>query len=338
VLFFFHTLNDGGKYLPRQARLDAPGTLHHVIIRGIEKRHIVDDNKDQVNFISRMGEIAKDTGTTIYAWALVTNHAHILLRSSNCGLPRYMRRLLTGYAISYNKRHRRHGHLFQNRYKSIVCEEETYFLELVRYIHLNPLRAGLVATMTELDRYKWCGHGVLMKRYVNEWQDRDYVLARFGKTEKTARSGYRKYISEGVGHGRRPELVGGGLIRSLGGWFEVKALRRLGMRELADDRILGSGDFVERIIKESDGYVRRQFPGLEREKEIEEVISKFCDNRKINIKELRSGSRRHQITQARKRLMQILVEEEGVPISETARRLGVSTSAVSKSLMRETER
>ncbi len=128
--------------MPRQARLDAPGTLHHVIVRGIGKRGIVDDRKDRGNFVSRMGEIASDTGTEIYAWALMTNHAHILLRSGTFGLSRYMRRLLTGYAISYNLRHHRHGHLFQNRYKSIVCEEETYFLELVRYIHLNPLRAG----------------------------------------------------------------------------------------------------------------------------------------------------------------------------------------------------
>ncbi len=93
--------------MPRQARLDAPGTLHHVIIRGIEKRIIVDDKKDRENFVSRMGGIAKDTGTSIYAWALMTNYAHILLRSSEFGLSRYMRRLLTGYAISCNKRHRR---------------------------------------------------------------------------------------------------------------------------------------------------------------------------------------------------------------------------------------
>jgi REP element-mobilizing transposase RayT len=118
--------------MPRQARLDAPGTLHHVIVRGIEKRKIVSDNRDRENFVSRMGTIASETGTTIYAWALMINHAHIFLRSSPSGLPQYMRRLLTGYAVSYNRRHRRHGHLFQNRYKSIVCEEEPYFKQLVR--------------------------------------------------------------------------------------------------------------------------------------------------------------------------------------------------------------
>ena len=103
--------------MPRQARLDAPGTLHHVIVRGIEKRRIVDDKVDRDNF-SRMGQIAHETETVIYAWALMTNHAHILLRSGSYGLSKYMRRLLTGYAITYNRRHNRHGHLFQNRYPS----------------------------------------------------------------------------------------------------------------------------------------------------------------------------------------------------------------------------
>ncbi len=111
--------------MPRQARLDAPGTLHHVIILGIERKEIVKDDHDRQNFVYRMVTIALKTGTLIYAWALMTNHAHLFLRSSSSGISRYMRRLLSGYAISYNRRHRRHGHLFQNRYKSIICSVES---------------------------------------------------------------------------------------------------------------------------------------------------------------------------------------------------------------------
>ena len=122
--------------MPRGPRLDAPGTLHHVIVRGIERRKIVDNDTDREDFATRMGSIALGTGTYIYAWALMTNHAHILLRSSSAGLTTFMRRFLSGYAIMYNRRHRRYGRLFQNRYKSIVCEEDPYFKELVRYIHL----------------------------------------------------------------------------------------------------------------------------------------------------------------------------------------------------------
>nr|QNO51014.1 hypothetical protein EDLMLJLI_00007 [Methanosarcinales archaeon ANME-1 ERB6] len=111
--------------MPRQARLDAPGTLHHVIIRGIERKEIVKDDHDRQNFVYRMGTIALETGTLIYAWTLMTNQAHIFLRNSSSGISLYMRRLLSGYAISYNRRHRRHGHLFQNRYKYIICSVES---------------------------------------------------------------------------------------------------------------------------------------------------------------------------------------------------------------------
>jgi len=320
--------------LPRQARLDVPGSLHHIIVRGIERRRIVDDDKDRDDFVNRLGEIASDTDTIIYAWSLLTNHAHFLLRSSEIGISRYMRRVPTGYAIRYNKRHRRHG-LFQNRYKSIICDEETYFLELVRYIHLNPLRAGLVSDLVGLEHYRWCGHGVILNRSKQEWQDCDYVPALFGKMKKSARAAYREFVSEGVRQGRRPELVGGGLVRSVGGWFEVKALRKTGERELADERILGSGDFVERIIKESSGHVRRRFPDFERGEQIAQLVKEYCGEEKVNVKELQSGSRRQPVAQIRKRLIRLLVEEEGVTLAEAARQLGVSTSAVSKSLGRK---
>ncbi len=140
--------------MPRRARLDSPGTLHHVIIRGIEKGPIVDDDDDRQTFVDRMGELSQELQTPVYAWALMTNHAHILLRSGQAGLSSFMRKLLTFYAGFYNRRHRRHGHLFQNRYTSILVEEDAYFKALVRYIHLNPLRAGMVDALANLDRKK----------------------------------------------------------------------------------------------------------------------------------------------------------------------------------------
>jgi len=132
--------------------------LHHAIVRGTEQGRIVADRKDRENFVERLGEVARATGTTIYAWALLPNHAHLLVRSGAQGLPPFMRRLLTDYAMSDNRPHCPYGHVFQNRYKSIVCDEDAYFRELVRYIHLNPLRAKLVLDLAQLDRYPWCGH------------------------------------------------------------------------------------------------------------------------------------------------------------------------------------
>jgi REP element-mobilizing transposase RayT len=187
--------------MPRQARLDAAGTLHHVIIRGIERRHIVKDDEDRRAFVSRLGRLASETGTAIYAWALMTNHAHILLSSGPAGLAKFMRRFLTGYAVNYNLRHHRHGHLFQNRYKSIVCDGERYFTELVRYIHLNPLRVGLVVELKELECYPYCGHGVVLGIIRNQWQDRDTVLAQFGVREGEAKAAYCRFVAEGVALG-----------------------------------------------------------------------------------------------------------------------------------------
>ena len=161
--------------MPRQPRLDAPGTLHHVMLRGLDRRRIVVDDQDRAAFLARLGVVATATRTTVYAWALLPNHAHLLLRSGPFGLPQFMRRLLTGYAISFNRRHQRLGHLFQNRYKSIVVEEDPYFRELVRYIHLNPLRARLVRDLPQLDRYPWCGHAGVLGTGTPAWQDRGYV-------------------------------------------------------------------------------------------------------------------------------------------------------------------
>lgn len=320
--------------MPRQARLDAAGTLHHVIIRGIERRRIVDDEQDRRELVLRLGKLASETGTSIYAWALMTNHAHILLSSGLQGLARFMRRFLTGYAVSYNLRHRRHGHLFQNRYKSIVCDGDRYFAELVRYIHLNPLRVKLVADLRELERYPYCGHGVILGTVKNAWQDRDSVLSQFGSREGDAMAAYRRFVAEGVELGRRPELVGGGLIRSVGGWAEVKSQRRRGKHELADERILGSGDFVERIIREAETQIQRQYSGKERGRKVERLIAEECKKRKVSLTELRSGSRRGQIPAVRAEVSRKLVGDYGTAIAEVARQVGVSTSAISKSLAR----
>ena len=109
-----------------------------------------------------------------------------------------MRRLLTGYAVYFNRRHRRHGQLFQNRYKSIICQEDAYLKELVRYIHLNPLRAKIVDDVSELNSYAYCGHSVLMGKRKHAWQDTGYVLSYFGKSIREARKRYLAYVKEGI--------------------------------------------------------------------------------------------------------------------------------------------
>ena len=320
--------------MPRGARLDAPGTLHHVMVRGIERRNIVDDEKDREDFVSRLGKLSAETAMAIYAWALMNNHAHILLRSGPNGLPNLMRRLLAGYAAAYNRRHKRFGHLFQNRYKSIICEEDAYFRELVRYIHLNPLRAGLVDTISKLNRYKWCGHSVLMGRRQNDWQDQKYVLKWFGSTQGPARKAYHQFVKQGADQGQRPELVGGGLIRSLGGWSVVKSLRRSGLSEKGDERILGSGEFVESVITQAGESIKYQLPAKDLKKAAAATISRECKKRKVNIEVLQSGSRLMEVSRLRTSLAIQLVNGLGLSLAECARQLGVSTSAIAQILRR----
>ncbi len=322
--------------MPRQARLDAPGTLHHVILRGLERGAIVKDDADRAAFVARLGAVAQATGTALYAWALLPNHAHLLLRSGPTGLPRFMRRFLTGYAITFNHRHYRVGHLFQNRYKSIVCEADAYFVELVRYIHLNPLRAKLVGDLRALDRYPWSGHATIVGRIPRAWQDHRTVLAWFGRTQGKAVRAYRAYVRAGIPLGRRPELVGGGLVRSAGGWAEVRALRRQKDPMAGDPRILGSGDFVEGLLREAEA---RQVAALRRAPSrpaVEAAIRQTCQRAGVSLEELQRGGRRGRLSAVRGTLAHTLVVTLGLSLAEAARHLGVSTAAIAK-ILRKTD-
>jgi REP element-mobilizing transposase RayT len=188
--------------MPRKARIDAPGAVHHVMVRGIERRKIFRDSQDCNNWIERMGAVLEDTATPCFAWALMSNHAHLPLRTGRVALSTVMRRLLTGYAVSFNRRYRRHGQLFQNRYKSILCQEDPYLLELVRYIHLNPLRCDLVKNLSGLDRYPYCGHSAQMGHWERCWQDTDYVLELFSQKKARAREMIHAYF-----HNAKPDLA-----------------------------------------------------------------------------------------------------------------------------------
>lgn len=126
--------------------------------RGIERRALFRDDRDRAAFLDRGAGLAAGGALAVSAWALWPNHGHLRVRTGARPLARAMRALLTGYAGAFNRRHRRAGHLFQNRSKSIVVAEEPYCLELGRYLHLNPLRAGRVPDLRGLARYPWAGH------------------------------------------------------------------------------------------------------------------------------------------------------------------------------------
>ena len=254
--------------MPRRARLDAPGTLHHVMARGIEGANIFRTDKDRNDFLDRLAARCEAGALKVYAWTLIPNHFHLLVRTGTRPISASMGKILTGYVVRFNRRHQRQGHLFQNRYKSIVCEEDPYLVELTRYIHLNPLRAGIVKTIKELERYPWSGHSAIVGTVKREWQDTGEILRYFGRGQKVAVKRYVAFLEEGIPQGKRPDLVGGGLLRSVGGWSEVVSMRRRGRGMPSDERILGSGGFVERVIAEAEAKeketlrLRRKVPEL----------------------------------------------------------------------------
>ena len=320
--------------MPRGARLDAPGSLHHVMVRGIERTAIVLDDKDRQDLLNRIGKAAEKTGTVMYAWSLMTNHAHLLLRSGTAGLPTFMRKVLTGYSVSFNKRHHRSGHLFQNRYKSILCEEEPYFVKLVSYIHLNPLRAGLVDSLEELGRYAWSGHKALMGVAEYPWQETEYVLQQFGSTAGSARKAYLEFALEQIQLGCQPELTGGGLVRSAGGWSEVLSMRKRGERQFSDERILGSGAFVEEVLGEVGEAQKEMMPVRMRHTDAHDLIERQCKARGLSPEALQGGSRSKAYSALRRELAVNFVIELGFSHADVARMLGISRAGVSQMLRR----
>ena len=246
--------------MPRQPRIDFPGILHHVIARGIERRNIFQDTRDYRDFLKRLAHLIPETGMICYAWALMRNHVHLLLQSSITPVSTLMHRLLTGYATRFNLRYSRAGHLFQNRYKDILCEDDPYFLELVRYIPLNPVRAGLIRTPEELAAYPWTSYSAAMGQVHHPWMAVGPVLEHFGSDVNTARKGYRTFLVDGWNQRKQDRLEGGGLLRSLGGAAGVLAVRASGEREMFDQRILGSGEFVERVLQQAEADEREADP------------------------------------------------------------------------------
>jgi len=214
-------------------------------------------------------------------------------------------------------------HLFQNRYTSIVCEEDAYFMELIRYIHLNPLRARIVKTLEELDNYRWCGHHSVAQQTPLPWYDATYVLRHFGSLKA-----YQPFMREGIEKKHVPDLDGGGLVRSLGGRANTLQQRNDPVR--ADVRILGTGDFVKGLLEQETRYASLQ----ERRTTMTSLIEHHCNRAGILPQSLQGGNRARNISALRSELAHLLVRDLGISYAEIGRQLGISTSGVSRIMRR----
>lgn len=304
--------------MPRQPRIHAPGLFHHVMARGIEGREIYRDDADRENFLDRLdGLLAQPGAPRLYAWALMPNHLHLLLQPSDTTLPTMMRRLLTGHAVRFNRRHNRQGHLFQNRYKSLVVEEEAYFLELVRYIHLNPVRAGAVAGLEELEHYPYAGHAALVGQRARVGQQIEAVLSRFSARPRRAVTAYRDFVAAGISLGKRLDFGSADRGKQAGGGEEAG--------------ILGGKAFVQAVLT-------RQRMEKSRERiAIEDVLAQVAAESGMSVEEILGAGRNRRASAARARFFERACKEAGATLTELGRLSGRTHVAVSKAILRRDE-
>jgi len=314
--------------MPRQARIDYPGALHHVIVRGINGKYIFKETEEKKEFYTRLKDLKEKSSVQIYAWCLMSNHFHILIQTGKTSLSEFMRSLLTGYALNYNKRHKRKGYVFQNRYKSIICDRDEYLLPLVRYIHLNPVKTRMIM-ISELLSYRWTGYRETVGGGAQVLIEHEEVLGFFGQKSKEAIEGYKEYMNEGLS--LKEDYSGGGLIRSLGGMEAVVGMKQ-DERQLSDERILGDGSFVENVLSQIEEEEREQKPFKDVD-DLLERISRYYDVKKDAILKTKTLA----VRAPRNVFVFLAGTYLGLYASDAGRLLGISQSASSKALSRGRE-
>lgn len=260
----------------------------------------------------------------VYAWCIMSNHFHLLIQTGKTPLSEVMRKVLTGYAINYNKRHKRKGYLFQNRYKSIVCDKEEYLFPLIRYVHLNPVKVKLIK-MEQLKDYKWTGHKEIVGKVAGIIA-KDEVLEYFGKNEKGAIAEYEKFLKDGINV--KEDFNGGGLIRSLGGIAEALRIRG-DERQAYDDRILGDGDFVNGVLE----VVEKEETGKKYIKNMNDLLrklSRYYNLRQEDILEKKIRS----VKEARSVMIYLAKKYLGINATATGKLLGITQSSASRAMSR----
>jgi len=207
-------------------------------------------------------------------------------------------------------------------------------LELVRYIHLNPLRSGLVPDYKSLKRFSYAGHCVLMGTCDNDWQDTEYILVLFGQKVSEARRLYSKFVEEGASEGKRPELVGGGLIRSLGGWASAKAMRGTKDRMKGDERILGDGHFVQEVLESCQEQLERRYRYQAGGYDFDWLVGRVATLLNVDRDIVERPGRYADTVEARSVLCYWAARELGISTLELSKRLGVSQPTASQSVKR----
>ncbi len=242
--------------MARPLRVEFDGALFHVTARGNERKQIVRDDDDRSRWLEWLERVVERHKLELFSFALLDNHYHLFLETPHGGLSRAMQALNGSYTSYFNRRHGRVGHLFQGRFKAILVEREAHYAELSRYIHLNPVRAGVV---TQPEAYMWSSfRGYYRARWTLDWVNYDRVLSEFGSDRSQARRAYRRFVEEGMrGRGESPlrAAVHGFILGREGFVAKIESLvkRRDDDGSMPELRALRSGPTIEAIVAEVAG-------------------------------------------------------------------------------------
>lgn len=283
--------------MPRGPRVDFAGAVHHVYARGIEKRPIYLDDVDRKSFLDRIGKNLPKWGMRCLAWSLMPNHFHLLLQSDKGFLPSFMRCLMTGYSMRFNERYQRVGHLFQNRYKSPVVCKDGYFRDVVRYIHLNPVRSEIVRSISELEEYPWTGHRHIMRGGAPAWQETGLLQTEFDDPRDANgwRRRYREYI----------ENVPEGMFPASGVEDGVSEC------DVANSETIGPQQY-----RESESY-----------KVFADLLQRIAATNGVPATEVLGGDRGYTAVRARRELLRECKSRLNISVVQLSRWLGISQSA-----------
>ena len=283
--------------MARKPRLHYIGALYHVMVRGNGGQNIFTDDKDRYRFYLFLQEGVEKFGHRIHAFCLMNNHVHLAIQVGDKPLSRIMQNLCFRYTQWVNSRQKRVGHLFQGRYKAIVVDADAYLVEMVRYIHLNPVRAKLVKIP---EAYPWSGHRAYMGHEELPWLTTEWVLSQFAQRLKTARTKYDKFVQYGRDEGHRQEFH----------------------RGTSEGRILGDDTFIERVYSESED-------GEKKSVTLDEIIESVGKVYGLTEEEMVSGGKCRNPSEARGMIAYLVREVSGMSLTDLGRRMKRDVSSLS---------
>ncbi|MBI5409002.1 MAG: transposase [Nitrospirae bacterium] len=290
--------------MARKPRIEYEGAFYHVITRGNRREHIFRDRNDFLKYLDILSLYKKRYRFRIYSYVLMSNHVHLLIETIKTPLSKIQQGINQSYTMYFNRRHRTTGHLFQGRYKAILCDRDTYLLSLIKYIHKNPVRAKMV---TKPDDYKWSSHRCYAgKDKQNDIVDTDPVLRMFSEDKAASRRRYNDFLEDGI---------------------DVK---KEDVYATVDQRVLGSEEFLGSVMEKYDGDITIEKRG--RAYTLAKIARGVENIKGVTIEQMRKQSKFAQISSARKLFILVAASYgyKGKEIAEYIKRDPATISATLK--------